>query len=578
MKKRMIYLVSIVILLLSLLILYTTLFTRKTSKSKYDDLIVVDVFSSLANYQGIQSGWFGKIVEDKFNMRLNIIAPNVAGGGDSLYDVRTTSGNLGDLIIFSSENGQLQNLVSEDLVLDMSSMLKGKGIMRFDTAITSLNETLNRDGIYAIPSEISTLPVTSPSEGLDLNYGPYLRWDLYARLGYPNISTLEDLLTVLKDMQKLQPFSDFGDKTYAFSFFKDWDSNLMNAVKQPICFYGYDEFGFVLAKADGSDYQSILDLDSLYMRVLKFYFEANQLGLISPASPVQTYDDVFREYQKGNILYSPWPWLGQSAYNTMLNKDMGKGFMLAPIDDMVIYSYGSFTQGNATTVIAIGSQAEDPERLADFIDWLYSPEGIQISCAQGMSGSAGPQGLTWDMGEDGPYLTEFGLNALLGGNAVVPEELGGSTWNDGVSTLNYKPVSLLSLDPNGYPYAYSLWDSVLAMNDSALDLDWKKHMNASSTLEYLTKNNQLVVAPGANIISPESTSEINTLRNQCRDVVVDYSWNMVFASTEEEFYSLQKEMRAKAYAFGYEHVYQEDLRNAKKLDVARQEAVAASQE
>lgn len=59
-----------------------------------------------------------------------------------------------------------------------------------------------------------------------------------------------------------------GEKTYAFSFFKDWDSNLMNAVKQPCCFYGYDEYGFVLVKADSSDYQSIIDPDSLYVRVL----------------------------------------------------------------------------------------------------------------------------------------------------------------------------------------------------------------------------------------------------------------------------------------------------------------------
>ncbi len=47
--------------------------------SKYEEFLTVDVFDSQANYQGIQSGWFAKIVKDKFNMELNIIAPNVAG-------------------------------------------------------------------------------------------------------------------------------------------------------------------------------------------------------------------------------------------------------------------------------------------------------------------------------------------------------------------------------------------------------------------------------------------------------------------------------------------------------------------
>lgn len=64
----------------------------------------------------------------------------------------------------------------------------------------------------------------------------------------------------------------------------------MNAVKQPCCFYGYDEYGFVLVKADSSDYQSIIEPDSLYMRVLKLYFDANQMGLVDPESSTQSYE------------------------------------------------------------------------------------------------------------------------------------------------------------------------------------------------------------------------------------------------------------------------------------------------
>ena len=137
---------------------------------------------------------------------------------------------------------------------------------------------------YAIPSEISLQSATTPAEGLDPTFGPYLRWDLYEQLGCPEIGSLEDLLPVLKQMQELYPETESGQKTYGFSFFSDWDGNLMNAAKQPCCFYGYDEFGFLLAKADGSDYQDIADSDSLYMRVLKLYFDANQLGLVDPES------------------------------------------------------------------------------------------------------------------------------------------------------------------------------------------------------------------------------------------------------------------------------------------------------
>lgn len=550
--------------------------SKKSSKCPYDKFIVVDVFDSLANYQGIQSGWFAKILKEKFNMELNMIAPNIAGAGDTLFDIRSATNDVGDLIICSSQDGRLQDLVDEGLVIDLSDMLKGKGIMRYGTAIDILNDKLTQEGIYAIPSEISSLPATTSSEGLELTYGPYLRWDLYASLGYPKMSTLEDLLPVLKEMQNIMPYTESGIPTYGFSFFNDWDDNMMNAGKQPACFYGYDELGFVLAKADGSDYQSIIDPDSLYIRNLKLYFDANQMGLVDPSSTTQSLDDVSKKYEKGSILYAPWPWLGQSAFNTMENKESGKGYMFAPIDDLQIFSYGCNTEGNQKMVIAVGSQAEDPERLADFIDWLYSPEGIRINSAQASGGAAGPEGMTWEMREDGPYLTEFGIQALLDNNASVPAEWGSGTWGEGTSTLNYNPVSLSDLDPEGYPYFYTLWDSILNMEESALDIDWRAHMNANSTHDYLQKNNQIIVAPGCSFTAPDSSSEITTIRNQCRSVIVDYSWKMIFTSDEDFFYTLLDEMQRKVTALGYEDVYAEDLRNAKLQDTSRKEAALSA--
>ena len=73
--------------------------------------MTVEVFDSLASSQGLQkSGWFAKIVKDKFNIKLNIIAPNVSGG-DTVFDTRSASGNLGDLVIVGTGNGRLNKLV-----------------------------------------------------------------------------------------------------------------------------------------------------------------------------------------------------------------------------------------------------------------------------------------------------------------------------------------------------------------------------------------------------------------------------------------------------------------------------------
>lgn len=547
---------------------------QEKSDCPYEEFIVVDVFDSPANYQGIQSGWFAKIVKDKFNMELNIIAPNVAGGGDTLYEIRSAAGDLGDLIILDSGSGKLQDAVTAGILMDMSGLLAGKEIMQYETAIRALNDGIGQENcIYAIPSSVSNNTPLTPSESLELSYGTYVRWDLYERLDYPGMETLEDLLPVLKQMQELEPYSESGKPTYAFSFFKDWDGNLMNAAKQPACLYGYDESGFVLARADGTDYQSIIDEDSLYIRSLKLFFEANRLGLVDPESPVQNYETVFEKYVDGQILFSIWPWLGQSAYNTLNHKEQGKGFMLAPIDDMQIYSYGCNPDGNQKSVIGIGSNAQDPERLADFIDWLYSPEGIMMNGAQMSGGTAGPEGLTWEMTPEGPELTEFGVQALLNGTAVVPEEWGGGIWSEGGSALNYKPVAQCEISPDGYAYAFELWDSVRDMEATALDLAWRSYMQAESTMDYLAQHDMIVVAAGhPGSIDTEST-DITTMRSQCKAVIVDYSWQMIFAEDEETFYKLLGEMQTKAVSLGYNTVYKLDLNRAKKQYKERQKAV-----
>ena len=96
----------------------------KSSNGKYAKELTIDVFDSQANFQGEQTGWFAKLIKDKFNIKLNIIAPNVAGGGDTLYQTRSANGNLGDLIITNLDSSRLKDMVTAGLVLDMSDYIK----------------------------------------------------------------------------------------------------------------------------------------------------------------------------------------------------------------------------------------------------------------------------------------------------------------------------------------------------------------------------------------------------------------------------------------------------------------------
>lgn len=540
--------------------------------------LTVDVFSSTANYQGIQGGWFGEVVKEKFNMQLNIISPNVAGGGNLLYETRSSAGNLGDIIMIGSENGQLQETVEAGLLLDMSPYVElMPHLMTYQSAIAKLQSLIDEpNAIYAIPSNVSSLSPTDPSEGLEPVFGPYMRWDLYQELGYPSIGTLEDLLPLLASMQALYPETDSGQPTYAFSLFKDWDSNMMMMAKQPACLYGYDEIGFLLSKADGTDDASIIDDDSPYVRSLRFFYEANQMGLVDPESTTQNWDSVWAKYVSGQILFSPWPWLGQSAFNTLDHLNDGEGFMMVPIDDMTIFSYGANPSGGSY-MVAIGSGAEDPERLVRFIDWLYSPEGIMMS-TDSYGSTSGPEGLTWMMSDGKPVLTQFGIDAMLEGGTDMPEEWGGGSWSQGISQLNF--VSVISKDINPetqFAYDYRYWDSYLLYSSTTVQEDWQTHMNSLTTFDYLVENNQVIVAPGTQYIAPAEPAVVSSIRDKCKIIIVDYSWQMVFAEDEATFDALLLEMQNKVINLGYNTVLAYDQEIANNINQARDEVRTLNQ-
>lgn len=536
---------------------------------RYKEFITVDVYDEFSNYQGIQSGWFAKVVRDRFNMELNMIAPNVAGGGDTLYQTRAATGDLGDLVVINTANGKLSELAEAGLIMDCTELMKDTRVMKnYAAAVEKTNELVEGEGIYGFPNSISSQPATAASESQDPTFGPFIRWDYYKKAGYPKMENLDEFLDVLEQIQALAREEEGKDGIYAISLFRDWDDNMMNNAKQLACMYGYDEQGFVLSRADGTDYQNIIDDGSLYIRALRFLNEANARGLVDPDSASQNYDMWLEKYREGKTLYSPWPWVGQSTFNTAENKEAGKGFKLAAVQDMQIFSFGCWPEGDSKSIIAIGSQAEDPQRLADFIDWLYSPEGFELNGQA--NGAAGPEGLTWELGaDDKPVLTEFGKTALPNNQVDVPEEYGGGKWKAGVSALNFRTFLTSEIDPNtGSCYDYLCWDSTLEKSGSELDRDWKEKMGTDTSMEYLEQNDMVLVAPGANYSTPAEDANITTVRGQCKSAVVDYSWQLIFAEADE-FDRLLKDFQNILEGLGYEDVYEVDLENAKAQTAAR---------
>ena len=550
---------------------------KSYGKEKYPEEITIDVYDTQANYMGEQSGWFAKVVEDRFNMKLNIISANV--GGSSLFETRSANGNLGDLILTGVSGGTLDDLVEAGLVMDMTDYIGDcENLQKYMNMIESTSSLASEKGIWAVPCEVSTLSPTEPSETTEPTGACSVRFDLYEEIGMPEIETLEDLLPVMKQMQEAAGTSESGKKVYAFSCFGDWDGGIMqNATVFPGLF-GWDFQGtamYNIADLD-SPIISVIDNDSFYVRSLRFLYQANQMGLVDPESTTQTYDTLYNKIKDGAVLYGWWPWLGTGAYNSSEHTSEGKGFASIVLNDMKIGCFGNYAYGNNNNAIMVGSKAQDPQRMVDFIDWLYSPEGICMSCSD-VGGNCGPEGLTWEKDADGKaVLTDFGIRAFVDReeNLEMPEEYGGGTWKDGISQLNYQAVGVSDInEETGMSYAYAKWPDYIELTKTKLSEDWNEWTGYTTSLEYFKANDWLAVRPGINYSAPAYTTEISAINEQVGQIIRNYSWQMVFAENDDQFESLLKEMQDTCKGLGIDSVYEVDEQNLKDKIAAYKEAM-----
>jgi multiple sugar transport system substrate-binding protein/putative aldouronate transport system substrate-binding protein len=100
-----------------------------------EEPITITVYDAAANYHGIQKGWFAKVVKDRFNIVLDIIAPQVAG--QEIYATRAEEGDLGDIVIV--DKSEFPNLVQAGLVREINEIAGKENRMRVKDQIDHYN-------------------------------------------------------------------------------------------------------------------------------------------------------------------------------------------------------------------------------------------------------------------------------------------------------------------------------------------------------------------------------------------------------------------------------------------------------
>lgn len=524
-----------------------------TTAISHDKELTIDIYDVAANYQGLQSGWFGKVVKDRFNLALNILAPQVAG--DALYQTRISSGNLGDIVLL--EPTDFSDCVQNGLIKDISAeIVNCPNLMDYKTQIDVYNNGLpgNDAGkTYGIPAEMTNTSPTSYSQ--DVIYSsPLLRWDLYNEIGAPDIADLNGLLDALEEMQKIRPKTEAGDPAYAMTLWPDWDGgdNMLGIanVVQLTTWYGEKIKGSVVLKPDGTFYK-LTDKAGTYYKMLHFLYEAQQRGLVDPDSKDQDWNAVHPKISAGQVHLLWYSWQ-VGFWNTKEKIADGSAYIFIPVKDQLYYTDSDPYYGSGR-IFGVGSGVDDEKyaRIMEFLDWYASPEGATFQ-------HCGIEGFNYTVGADGKF-TIMNENALMD-NLPVPEEHGGGGYNDGFNAINQWIVHSISTNPNtGEPYNKEYWSTYKESIQTKMKKDWAAKFGAAEPAEWMKKNNVLLVSPNVSVSLPSDTNDVAVYRNSCGDVLEEYSWKMIFCGSDAKFDALWDEMVEKMNGNGYEELAKFDL-------------------
>ena len=516
--------------------------------SKKNEVIKLNVYSQLANFSGKQIGWSADILKKKFNVELNIIPE-----GDGVFETRMTSGNLGDIVVCGADNDKYPMAVKNNLLFgwDDDNVLDEYGpyikknmpdALKKNKELTKTITNGASDKLYGFGANVAL----NSKDHESFFYTWDTRWDLYKKLGYPKIKNLQDYHKMLKNMQKLCPSDDSGNKVYAVSLWPDWDDAMVMYVKaMATAYYGYDELALGLYDPTNGKYHDALEENGPYLEMLKWFNDLYQDGLIDPDSMTQTYDEMIAKVQNGGTLFSIFNYSGSLGYNTKEHTSAGKLMYCMKPEDASPIVYGMNTQGG-DRVWSIGAKTEYPEKCMEIINYLATPEGR-------MTMEYGPKGYTWDYDDQKhAYLTDVGMKCQKDKNTTMGGGYKGS-YHDGELQINNVTWSLDASNPDsdGETYNKESWASYNATPSSDIEKDWRDKTGCTTINEYMEKG-KYTVAPGTSFSKETQDTTLKTTWNQVTTEIKNSSWKAIYAKSDKKFDSVVASMKKSAKKYGYD--------------------------
>jgi len=424
-------------------------------------------------------------------------------GGQTKIPLMTASGDYPDLIA-SKGAGQL---VDAEALIDLAPLIEEHA--------PNIKEMLGEDGINRLkwseedPS-IYVLPTSAvDNQAITPSYGAWVQHAVVKELDYPEINTLDDLKSVIKEYKELHPEID-GQPTIGLTMNTDsWriQSSFLNS--------GFMTTG---GSNDGEYYIDPETQEAIlhYRRpvekeVFAWWNEMNMEGLLDSEMFVQKSDQFDSKLSSGRVLATIGPdYLVSGAQNALRESGMeDRMYGVYPVTLNEEYQSRVY-QSNGLEVgwgISITEDNEDPVRAIKFLDYLASEE-TQIM-------------LNW--GIEGEH------HEIVDGKRVIPEE----EWEKRQSDQDYLKKSGIGynfarfaprygdgvLDSTGQPYTTNTREIAIA-NQTDIEKEVLEGYGVELWQDFYPSAEEFPVKPwgAAYNISIPANSELQTLNQRSLDI------------------------------------------------------------
>ncbi|UOQ48353.1 ABC transporter substrate-binding protein [Gracilibacillus caseinilyticus] len=318
-------------------------------------------------------------ITEKTGVKLELDYP--VGGNDEAIPLMIASGDYPDLIF---AKGDIGKLIEAGGVIKLDELIEEKGDnlkAMYGDQIDRLRRSLDDPSIYTVGTNGVETAFWETSGTFQVQL------DVLRELGYPEITTLDELEAALTEYYEKYPEID-GQKTLPLSLLgSDW--RWLITVGNPAGFAAGLQDDGQWAVNDETGETTYKFLLPEFKEYFKWLNGMNDKGLLDPESFTHTYDTYISKISSGRVLsVADQNWNFADADKALI-ADGKEWRTYAPLPVTIseeqtskaLKDYG-FSGGWG---IAISSTSEHQEKAFEFLDWMASEEA-QILVNWGVEG------------------------------------------------------------------------------------------------------------------------------------------------------------------------------------------------